>query len=150
MRQQGRPRGSEECRAKPPETIFYDGHCGLCHGVVRFVLARDTTGEKFRFAPLQGDSFARAAGGITDGDRPDSVYLRTRDGTLLVKSNAVLYVLRRLGGGWRVAGIVFSLLPRAVRDAGYDLVARLRRRLFGTPDTLCPLVPDALRDRFDP
>src|SRR5579885_2416758 len=35
-----------------PELIFYDGHCGLCHGFVKFALARDREGARFRFAPL--------------------------------------------------------------------------------------------------
>jgi predicted DCC family thiol-disulfide oxidoreductase YuxK len=39
-------------------TVFYDGHCGLCHGFIRFLLARDPGGEKFDFAPLQGSFFA--------------------------------------------------------------------------------------------
>ena len=41
--------------------IFYDGACGLCHRVVRFVLAEDH-GGKFMFSPLQGAAFRRAVG----------------------------------------------------------------------------------------
>ena len=39
-------------------TIFYDGGCGLCHRFVRFALAEDRTGERFRFAPLESRRFA--------------------------------------------------------------------------------------------
>ena len=40
------------------ETIlFYDGVCGLCNRLNRFVIARDS-GEEFRFSALQGP-FAR-------------------------------------------------------------------------------------------
>ena len=34
-----------------PDTIYYDGHCGLCHGFVKFVLTHDIE-QRFRFAPL--------------------------------------------------------------------------------------------------
>ena len=39
------------------EIIFYDGHCGLCHAAVRFVVARDDREEGFVFAPLGGETF---------------------------------------------------------------------------------------------
>ncbi len=134
----------------PPETLFYDGRCGLCHGVVRFVLARDRSGAAFRFAPLQGESFSRVAGALGEAQRADSVFLRTHSGALLAKSDAVLHVLRRLGGGCGLLAGLLALFPRALRDLGYDVVARLRRRLFGTKDELCPVVPESQRDRFDP
>ena len=36
------------------EHIFFDGHCGLCHRFVRFVLAEDQSAKPLSFAPLQG------------------------------------------------------------------------------------------------
>ncbi len=39
----------------PADRIYYEGHCGLCHLTVRFVLRSDRRGdESFRFAPHQG------------------------------------------------------------------------------------------------
>ena len=136
--------------AETPITVFYDGHCGLCHGVVRFLIARDPTGEKFDFAPLQGDYCATT---ITQSDRqrlPDSLVVRTDEGRLLVKSDAVLYVLKRIGGAWRAIGIILGILPTSLTDLGYDGVARMRRRLFSTPANTCPLVPANLQKRFRP
>jgi predicted DCC family thiol-disulfide oxidoreductase YuxK len=136
--------------AETPITVFYDGHCGLCHGLVRFLIARDPTGEKFDFAPLQGEYCAAA---ITQSDRqrlPDSLVVRTDEGRLLVKSAAVLYVLKRIGGAWRAIGIVLGILPTSLTDLGYDGVARMRRRLFSTPANTCPLVPANLQKRFRP
>jgi predicted DCC family thiol-disulfide oxidoreductase YuxK len=37
-----------------------------------------------------------------------------------------------------------------LRDFVYDFVARIRYRVFGTREDLCPIVPAALRARFDP
>jgi len=39
------------------------------------------------------------------------------------------------------------LIPRAWRDAAYDLVARNRYLIFGKQD-VCPLPPPSLRERF--
>jgi predicted DCC family thiol-disulfide oxidoreductase YuxK len=68
-----------------PITVFYDGHCGLCHGLVRFLLARDPAGSKFDFAPLQGDYCAATIPPAELQRLPDSVVVRTHDGQLLVK-----------------------------------------------------------------
>jgi predicted DCC family thiol-disulfide oxidoreductase YuxK len=131
------------------ERIFYDGHCGLCHRAVRFVLAEDRAGDAFRFAPLAGDAF-RAA--VPEGARaglPDSIVLRRADGGLLTRSAAVLYIGARLGGAWRILAAVTWIIPRPLRDLAYDGVARVRYRLFGRPAEVCPIIPPALRGRFD-
>ncbi len=136
--------------ADAPITVFYDGHCGLCHGLVRFLLARDSTGEKFDFAPLQGDYCAKTISAAERQRLPDSVVVQTDDGQLLVKAAATLYLLARIGGGWRVIGALLALLPNPLLDFGYDCIARSRRRLFSTPDRACPLVPANLQNRFHP
>src|SRR6266545_4057289 len=51
----------------------------------------------------------------------------------------VLDMLRRLGGGWRVLAALFGLVPRPLRDAAYDFVARVRFRLFARPADACPV-----------
>jgi predicted DCC family thiol-disulfide oxidoreductase YuxK len=58
-------------------------------------------------------------------------------------------VLARLGGAWGALAVVLRAVPRPVRDAGYDLVARVRHRLFARPPAACPLLPPALAARFD-
>ena len=126
----------------PEETIYYDGHCGLCHGFVKFVLARDTVG-RFRFAPLDRLTALEREG------LPDSVVVRTAPQVLLTKSDAALYVLRSLGGVWPgVAGFA-GILPRSFRDFVYDGIAKVRYRIFGKRDDVCPLVPPELRKRFE-
>jgi predicted DCC family thiol-disulfide oxidoreductase YuxK len=132
------------------EYLFYDGHCGLCHRAVKFVLKHDRSGRAFRFAPLQGETFQARVGVERRGGLPDSVVVLTRDGELLVRSAAFLHILRRLGRGWGVLAAVLSVIPRGLRDWVYDFVARIRYRVFGRRDDLCPIVPAELRARFDP
>ena len=130
------------------DTVFYDGHCGLCHRFVRFAVAEDGTGDCFEFAPLQG-AYVRTR--LTLPERaglPDSVVVRTAQGELLVRSAAMRRVLRRLGGVWRGVAAVARLLPSAFLDWFYDGVARLRRWMFDRPDEICPLLPPQLRERF--
>ncbi len=130
------------------EIIFYDGHCGLCHALVRFTARRDHAGW-FAFAPLAGETF-RSVVSHPPAAPPDSVVVHTVAGTLLVRSQAVLHVMRRLGGVLRMAAAIVGLLPRPLLDWGYRVLARLRRRLFPPPQDQCPLVPAPLRSRFRP
>jgi predicted DCC family thiol-disulfide oxidoreductase YuxK len=132
------------------EILFYDGHCGLCHRAVKFVLKHDRTGNAFRFAPLQGETFRTRVSGGQRAALPDSIVVLTHGGALLVRSNAFLHIFRRLGGGWRILAGALGVVPRPVRDMLYDLIARLRYRVFGRRDQTCPVVSAEWRTRFDP
>jgi predicted DCC family thiol-disulfide oxidoreductase YuxK len=81
---------------------------------------------------------------------PDSVVVLSSDGLLLARSNAVIYLFGRLGGGWRALAGIMRVIPRPVRDAAYDFIARVRYRIFGRRDDVCPIVPPRERLRFDP
>lgn len=132
-----------------PERIFYDGDCALCHGAVTFLVRRDRRGDLFRFAPLGGDAFHAELSPAEQAALPDSLVLRLADGRLLLRSDAVLHALGRLGGAWRPLAALARVVPRALRDTVYDLVARLRRRFLAPPAGTCPILPPDLRRRFD-
>ena len=136
--------------AQESEYVFYDGHCGLCHRTVKFILKHDRSGSAFRFAPLQGETIQSRVSADRLASLPDSFVVLTRDGTLLMRSNASLYILQSLGGGWKTLAKVLGVVPRGLRDLAYDFVARIRYRVFGRRDDLCPIVPPDLRARFDP
>jgi predicted DCC family thiol-disulfide oxidoreductase YuxK len=138
-------------RAVPvrPAWIFYDGNCGLCHGWVRFVLAEDSGGITFRISSLQGELFARQFPAEKRASLPDSLVVLTEDEKLLARSAAVLHVLRRLGGFWRIVGAILVVIPRSILDWSYDRVAGARKQLFGTRENLCPVISPELRRRFD-
>lgn len=132
------------------ERVFYDGTCGLCHAAVRFVLAEDRRGTAFRFAPLFGPTFEAELSPDERRDLPDSLVVKTADGRLLTRSNALLHVVAALGGYWRPAAALERLIPLRVRNWQYDQVARHRKRWFGETEAACPLVPPTLAPRLDP
>jgi len=136
-------------RAGEVETVFYDGTCGLCHRVVRFLLAEDPDGSRFRFAPLGGATFDAQVPAPARAGLPDSVLVRTTSKELLVRSDAVLHLLERLGGVWRILGLLGRIVPRPLRDVAYDGLARVRKRLFRAPAEACPLRPAKLATRFE-
>lgn len=116
------------------DRVLYDGSCGLCHRSVRFLIAEDVSGTSFVYVPQEG-------GGST-------IIVETANGRTLTRSDAVIHLLHRLGGFWRLIALVFTLVPRVLRDGAYDLVARVRYRIFGKTKDACPLMPPDLRSRF--
>ncbi|HTV57651.1 MAG TPA: DCC1-like thiol-disulfide oxidoreductase family protein [Verrucomicrobiae bacterium] len=133
-----------------PETLFYDGTCALCHRAVVFVLRHDREGKLFRFAPLKGPTFQAMVPAERRANLPDTVVVQTSDARLLVRSDAFLHVFERIGGGWSALGKVLRAIPRPLRDAVYDFVARVRYQVFGRKQDWCPVMPPELRSRFDP
>ncbi|MFZ3201373.1 MAG: DCC1-like thiol-disulfide oxidoreductase family protein [Candidatus Acidiferrales bacterium] len=134
---------------KQTEMLFYDGHCALCHRAVKFVLRHDPDGRAFRFAPLQGNTFQALVPPARRAGLPDSIVILTREGALLVRSDAFLHIFRELGGGWKFLAAVLGVIPRPLRDAVYDFIARIRYRVFGRREDLCPILPPDLHARFD-
>ncbi|MBA2305422.1 MAG: DUF393 domain-containing protein [Acidobacteria bacterium] len=131
--------------------VFYDGACGLCDRFVQFLLARDPAG-RIRFAQLQGELARREL--IPSGHDPadlDSVFVvagwQTSRPQVLTRSRAVLHAIGMLGGFWTVAAGLAGLVPQAIADRAYALIARRRYSLFGHFDA-CPLPRPEWRNRF--
>jgi predicted DCC family thiol-disulfide oxidoreductase YuxK len=124
--------------------VLFDGVCNLCNGWVRFVIQRDTA-RRFRFASLQS-AFAHGTLGEHGFPRDylGSMFL-FEDGVLYAKSDAFLRIARHLGGAWPFIA-VFAVVPRTLRDAIYDWVARNRYRWFGRSEScMVPRKEDAVR-----
>ena len=138
--------GTQPEQEAPQPIVFFDGVCGLCNRFVDFVLPRDR-GEVFRFAPLQGET-ARRLIDRADIDSLKSILLC--DGRSVHRqSTAVVRILHRLGGVWKIAAVALWLIPLPIRDHGYKLIARSRYRLFGKREA-CRLPTPAERRRFLP
>jgi predicted DCC family thiol-disulfide oxidoreductase YuxK len=116
------------------------------------------------FAPCARDTFASWFGAIASATNsatrrskppeqrkilPDSMVVLANDGRLLVRSGGVIHILRRLGGFWGFLAGVIAVIPRPIRDAVYDIVARIRYHVFGKYENICPVTPPELRARFD-
>jgi predicted DCC family thiol-disulfide oxidoreductase YuxK len=120
------------------DVILYDGVCVFCSRWVRFVATRDVA-RTFRFTAIQspyGTRLAQAFG--IDPDDPDTNAV-VHGGVARFKSDGALTVLSHLPR-WRWTRALF-LVPKLLRNAVYDLVARNRYQIFGKFDAC--FVPDA-------
>jgi predicted DCC family thiol-disulfide oxidoreductase YuxK len=129
----------------PLRLIIFDGVCNLCNGAVQFVITHDPAAA-FTFTALQSDTGQQI---LRDYDLPSinfESFIYIRNGILYQRSTAALYVLKDLGGIWGML-YAFIIIPRPIRDAVYDLVARYRYRIFGKRETCMIPTPD-LKKRF--
>ena len=120
------------------DVILYDGVCVFCSRWIRFIAARDKD-RRFRFTAIQSPYGARLAQAFDiDPQDPDTNAV-IHGGVARFKSDAVLTVLSALPGwGWVRA---LRAVPKPLRDAVYNLVARNRYRIFGKYEEC--FLPDA-------
>lgn len=130
---------------KDERVVLFDGVCHLCQGAVKFIIQRDPV-ARFRFASLQSEAGARllkTAG--AQGKALDSVVLIER-GTCYTRSAAALRIARGLRYPWPLL-YALILVPRGLRDAVYQFVAKHRYGWFGKDET-CLVPTRELKERF--
>ena len=123
--------------------FIFDGVCVLCSSGVRWLIRRDPK-ARFRFATAQSP-LGRAIYAHYGIDMQET-YLLLDEGRVHVKSDGYLRIAPSLGGFYRALAVLARLVPRALRDAAYDIVARHRYRWFGKTE-YCALIPPELKER---
>lgn len=92
--------------------------------------------------------------GITDTDIVKIISLYENNESVIFlsdekiyrKSNAIIKVIKTLGGAYKLVGI-FYILPESIRDFIYDLIAKYRYKIFGKRVN-CHLPKAEFTDRF--
>ena len=130
--------------------MLYDGVCGLCSRLLQFLLEHDHRAV-FTFAPLQsttGKAIVESFGG--NPNELTSFYVvanyRANHAQMFRRSTAALFVAGELGWPWKGA-VLMRVLPTAILDRIYDVVARTRYRLFGRLEHCLTPRPES-RSRF--
>lgn len=129
--------------------VLFDGVCGFCDAVVRWLLERDPDG-RLRFAALQGETAAalrRRHPEIPD-DLDTMVYVDATGGSerVYLRSEAAFRAWAEVEPA-RPLLRWLRRLPRPLTDLGYRVLARLRYRLFGRLDA-CRVPSPEQRARF--
>jgi predicted DCC family thiol-disulfide oxidoreductase YuxK len=128
--------------------ILFDGVCNLCNGSINLILKWDAgdNGGVFRFATLQSEAGKAQLEKFGLEKRSMTSIGLLEGGRYFEKSEAALRILRNLGWPFK-ALYPLMLLPRPLREAGYDLIARNRYRIFGRRET-CMMPTPEIRARF--
>jgi predicted DCC family thiol-disulfide oxidoreductase YuxK len=124
--------------------ILFDGVCNLCNGSVRFILKRDKE-KRFLFASLQSNHGQDL---LKQFDLPSDTFnsfILFQDGNIFTRSTAALKMFQQLKGwGWVK---IFWIVPRFIRDAVYNLIAKNRYKWFGKKEE-CWIPTPELKARF--
>jgi len=118
--------------------LLFDGVCNLCNSTIQFVLKRDKK-HYFKFASLQsnyGQLF------LKKNKLPTSIYdtfILIEGNSYTIKSSAILKVFKQLSSLWPVL-YIFIIIPKIIRDALYNIIAKNRYHIFGKKDSC--MIPD--------
>lgn len=130
------------------DIVIFDGVCNLCARSVQFIL-RHESGPHFTFSPLQSSAGARLLAEYGFPATNVESFVLISDGRVYARSTAALRIARRFKGAWRLLGILW-LVPRPVRDAVYDYIARRRYAWFGKAESCMVPTPElSARFRFE-
>jgi len=123
--------------------LVYDGSCGFCSRAVQFILRHERRHDLL-FVP-RDSALGKDLRRTFHLESVESM-LWIADGHAAIESDAVLNSARYLGGIWSALAAVGSLLPSALRNWGYRLIARHRRRLSsGAASCLVPTAEQRAR-----
>jgi predicted DCC family thiol-disulfide oxidoreductase YuxK len=103
-------------------TVLYDGDCNFCMGAIALIQRYDQAGQ---FRCLRLDSLEAAPLLAAGGSDCETLHLFDAAGHH-ERSTAVLHIARGLGWPWSLLWLL-RFVPRRLRDAVYDSVARRRR-----------------------
>ncbi|KAA8747155.1 MULTISPECIES: thiol-disulfide oxidoreductase DCC family protein [Paenibacillus] len=125
--------------------VLVDGVCHFCQGLTKWIIKRDPEG-KYHFASLQSDVAKELlAKGNLSTDSMDTFVL-IENGKYYTRSTAALRLAKGLKFPYPLL-YVFIIVPKFIRNAVYNWVARNRYRWFGK-DEACMLPTPEIKDRF--
>ncbi|MCC6796220.1 MAG: thiol-disulfide oxidoreductase DCC family protein [Candidatus Hydrogenedentes bacterium] len=125
--------------------ILFDGVCNYCNSILNYIIKHDHK-KRFRFAHLQsnaGQDLLEQYG--FPRDMLDSVVL-IENGKAYTKTDVTIRIAPHMSGIAKFA-VLLRILPRAIRDIGYDFIARNRYKWWGKQEACIVPTPD-VRDRF--
>ncbi len=125
--------------------ILFDGVCNLCNASVQYVIKHDKK-KLFRFASLQS-SFGEKI--LKQNNLPSEVFnsfILFENNIIYTRSTAALLVAKKLSGLIKIL-YGFIVIPKFVRDAVYNFIARNRYKWFGKQEA-CWLPTPELKNLF--
>jgi predicted DCC family thiol-disulfide oxidoreductase YuxK len=124
--------------------LVFDGDCGFCHRVVRFILAHERRSDLL-FVP-RNSTLGLSLREQYHLQKVESL-LWIEDNRAFIEWQAVAHTAAYVGGIYASLASVAALLPDALLNAGYRVIARIRKRLAGPPRH-CLLLTAAQQTRF--
>ena len=130
---------------KNKSIILFDGVCNLCNASVNFIIKHDKNAQ-FIFASLQSDAAKEILLQYNlKKIKIDSIVL-IQNNEIYEKSSAALRIAKALSGGFKSL-YLFIIIPKFIRDFGYDYIAKNRYKWYGQKET-CMIPTSEIKNRF--
>lgn len=113
--------------------VFFDGVCNLCNASVDFLMRKDRH-KRLKYASLQSELAKDILPGYNVDPADLDSFAFLTEGKVHQRSSAALKVTTKLGGGYPLLG-AFWIVPKFIRDAVYNFIARNRYKWFGKKDS---------------
>ena len=139
-----RPPRQSHPTTMPAPMLVYDGDCRFCHRAVQFILAHERRNDLL-FVPRNSPLGLS----LREQYKLQNVesLLWIEDERAFIEWQAVAYTAAYVGGIYAWLATIAGKIPAALLDAGYRLIARIRKRLGGPPRQ-CLLLTAAQQQRF--
>jgi predicted DCC family thiol-disulfide oxidoreductase YuxK len=125
--------------------ILFDGVCNYCNGMVNFLIRKDRK-EILRFAALQSKAGQELLQQYKLPTTAFDTFILIEQGKVYKRSSAALRLYNKLPWYWKWTQ-VFWIVPRILRDAVYNLIARNRYKWFGKKEE-CMVPTEDVKSRF--
>ena len=125
--------------------VLVDGVCHFCQGLTKWIIKRDPEG-KYHFASLQSDVAKELLAKENLSTDSMDTFVLIENGKYYTRSTAALRLAKGLKFPYPLL-YVFIIIPKFIRNAVYNWVARNRYRWFGK-DEACMLPTPEIKDRF--
>ena len=125
--------------------ILFDGVCNFCNSAVNFTIKRNNQAN-ISFAPMQTEAGQKLLKeyDLPLGDMESFIFIDK--GNAYKRSTAALRVCRYLRGLWPLCyGLI--IVPKFIRDAVYNWIAKNRYKWFGVRQE-CMIPTPEVKARF--
>ena len=114
---------------KDHPVILFDGICNLCNASVQYVIKHDPE-HVFHFASLQSSFGQKILSKYNLPLNDFNSFVLFKNNKIYTRSTAALMVARKLKGFIRFL-YAFMIIPKFIRDAVYNIIAKNRYKWFG-------------------
>ena len=126
--------------------ILFDGVCNFCNASVLKIIHLDKN-DAFLFSSLQSKIGQELTAHFNiDTAKTDSIILVESAVKFSVRSSAALHIINEFGGVWKLFQLCW-IVPKFIRDAMYDFIARNRYKWFGKKEQ-CMIPTAKIKDKF--
>ncbi|MEI8141685.1 MAG: thiol-disulfide oxidoreductase DCC family protein [Chitinophagia bacterium] len=125
--------------------ILFDGVCNFCNRTVNIIIKHDKEAH-FKFAASQSIGGIKLLQQFKLDQKASASVILIDNETIYTKTDAVIQIAKYLKG-WPRLLMGLKLIPKPLRDFGYDTIAKNRYTLFGKRAT-CRTPEASERNRF--